>query len=513
MAFIDTRSLPNGHRIDSDLCIVGAGAAGLAIAGAFLDRGLRVTILESGGLEPDAHTQALYRGSVVGQPHAPLDTCRLRFFGGTTNHWTAHVRTLDAIDFADRPWVPYSGWPLKHHELDPYYERARVLLRLAPEPFELKPSIDGRKGVLTFDNDRIETQLRQIVPLQDRLLGPRLKPEITRSRNVDVCLFANVLEIELNESRNHIAQLRVGTLDGVRISARARRYVLAAGGIENPRILLLSSIGSREDPDKQLVGGFYANHPGAWGGYIVLSGAERKRVLHGIPPAGHVLPLLRLTEQTQRRLGLLNCWLEVRRRLPLKRILNGLVAESIPSQRPPALEASIRDEQVAHLSADMDWPGRPTARGPTPPLPVYVFGEPAPTPSSRVQLGDATDALGQRRVVLDWRLSEQTSRSARETLRVLARETGGSRVGRMRTLFPGFESVNAIGTHHHMGTTRMNDDPRRGVVDRNCRVHGISNLYVAGSSVFPTYGTANPTYTLLALAYRLADHLRDTDAR
>ena len=127
-----------------------------------------------------------------------------------------------------------------------------------------------------------------------------------------------------------------------------------------------------------------------------------------------------------------------------------------------------------------------------------------------MRLDDELDAFGQRRIALDWRLDPRVSESARESLRVFARAVGASGLGRVRITFPeqGFESIRTVGTHHHMGTTRIHRDPNRGVVDENCRVHGISNLFVAGSSVFPTYGTANPTFTLLALAYRLAEHLQ-----
>lgn len=166
------------------------------------------------------------------------------------------------------------------------------------------------------------------------------------------------------------------------------------------------------------------------------------------------------------------------------------------------------DRDVANLAGDME--GIDIARG-VPPRAVAVrmIAEPTPNPSSHVRLDDELDALGQRRALLDWRLVERDSQSARASLRVFAQEIAAAGVGRVRVLFPGggFESLRTVASHHHMGATRMSVDPGAGVVDPDCRVHGIANLYVAGSSVFPTYGTANPTYTLLALAFRLADHL------
>jgi choline dehydrogenase-like flavoprotein len=125
-------------------------------------------------------------------------------------------------------------------------------------------------------------------------------------------------------------------------------------------------------------------------------------------------------------------------------------------------------------------------------------------------LGDQRDALGLRRIRLDWRLAEADRRSLIAHVRNLATEFGALGIGRMRVDIGDPESWPAVvsGGSHHMGTTRMHDDPRQGVVDRDCRVHGLANLYVAGGSVFPTGGAANPTLTIVALTLRLADHLK-----
>jgi choline dehydrogenase-like flavoprotein len=147
MAIIDTRTLPDEGVIETDICVIGSGAAGLAIAARLQGRKQSVAVLESGGLEPDAATQSLYRGENIGLPHAPLDTARLRFFGGTTNHWTAHVRKLEPIDFAQRSWVPHSGWPFSRETLEPFYEDARKFLGLSESAFQLAPWMArGRRG-------------------------------------------------------------------------------------------------------------------------------------------------------------------------------------------------------------------------------------------------------------------------------------------------------------------------------------------------------------------------------
>jgi choline dehydrogenase-like flavoprotein len=495
VAFIDARTLSPGHQIEADVCVIGAGAAGLAIAKSFFGRSQRLVLLESGGHDPDPATQALYAGSSVGAPHAALALARLRYFGGTTNHWTAHVRPLDPLDFEERPWVPYSGWPFGRAELDPFYERAGRLLGLPDRPFD----VERWQGQLPaarpwrFDVDRVTSGVRQIVAESHRRLGPRLREQIARSQNVDVYLFANALRIELEESRAAVARLQVGTLEGGRFSARARHIVLAAGGIENARILLLSSIGGPDDPEHGLVGRFYANHPEATVAELQLSDARLGTRFYGSRRHAHgrAVGSLCLSPEAQRVQQLRGCRI------------------SLYGRRAPATLPGLAVGGLASRS-DALGSGETTKREPGPLLAVSVVAEPAPNPDSQLRLGDERDALGQRRVVLDWRIAASDSISVRRTLEVVACELGASGLGRARILFPedGFAELDPTGSHHHMGTTRMHRDPNEGVVDANCRVHGISNLFVAGSSVFPTFGTANPTYTLLALAFRLSDHLQ-----
>ncbi len=141
---------------------------------------------------------------------------------------------------------------------------------------------------------------------------------------------------------------------------------------------------------------------------------------------------------------------------------------------------------------------------------LFVRAEQAPNPNSRVQLGTDRDALGSRKIVLDWRVGELDRRTVRVALEAIGHAVGAAGLGRLYSrpvAEPEFWPT-VFGGHHHLGTTRMHRDPRSGVVDRDCRVHGLANLYVAGSSVFPTGGFANPTLTIVAMTLRLADHLR-----
>lgn len=501
MAFIDARTLRQGHRIEADICVIGSGAAGLAIAKRFLGSSRNVVVLESGGEQPDEETQGLCQGRSIGQLHAPLHTSRLRYFGGTTNHWTGHVRNLDPIDFERRAWVPDSGWPIDPSDLDLYWEQACAFLGLPEEAFDIATSSAPDRRPWAFEEGRIQSRLRRVVPERNLRLGPMLRDEMAGSTNVDIYLYANVLRIGLAEVHKQVRQLEVSTLTGTRFTAHARAFVLATGGIENPRILLLSEIGIRPDPRRSLVGRYFANHPATDVAEIQLSGlASADFYLAMRAPDVQVasLPFLAISSATQRRFELLNTWLQVTPRL------------KFPLPRPP--RDKKLGELVANLALDMEGlTRREAALGrPGPRLVLRAIAEQAPNPQSRVFLDDTKDRFGQRRAVLDWQLTELDSASAHETVRVVTRELGIAGLGRVRSVFPkgGFSEVDARGSYHHMGTTRMHRDASQGVVDANCRVHGISNLYVAGSSVFPTTGTSNPTLTILALAFRLAAPLK-----
>ncbi len=280
--------------------------------------------------------------------------------------------------------------------------------------------------------------------------------------------------------------------DGQAYQVRARAYVLAAGAIENARLLLASrrfetpGVGNRHD----LVGRYFMDHPLCEGGVIVIPGRRRSMGVYKASKAarrGHLVRgVLRLSDEVQRQERLLNAVVVVRNQEPdevtdLARAVKSIVGED----RPPSGSG-------AYFGA------------------LSITGEQSPNPESRVTLAEDKDALGVPRAHLDWRLSEQDAKNLQRTMEVMALRLGASAQGRAQmTLEASDPWRGARGSNHHMGTTRMDPDPARGVVDTDCRVHGLANLFVAGSSVFPAVGASNPTLTLLALAVRLADHLSE----
>src|SRR2546426_1098883 len=269
---VDCRTIPRGSRIEADLCIVGAGAAGISIAHRFAGTSTRVVVLESGGEAFEATTQDLSRGESVGLPYFPLDTARLRWLGGTTNHWGGICRPMDPEDFEGKEWIPHSGWPITRGDLEPYYERARVMCDVPSGDWGLDTwrRRDSFRP-LPVRGDRLDTRIAQIVSPGTRSFRVTHHGKIQAAGNVVVHCHANVTEIETSSDGTLATLFHVATLDGHRFSVAARVGVLAAGGIENPRILMASNrqwpqgLGNGSD----LVGRFFLEHPRFVGGVLV----------------------------------------------------------------------------------------------------------------------------------------------------------------------------------------------------------------------------------------------------
>ncbi|HEY0836938.1 MAG TPA: GMC family oxidoreductase [Azospirillum sp.] len=536
----DARTLPDGAELSADLCIIGGGAAGITLARTLGGGAHRVVVLESGGLKPDGATQTLYAGENVGLPYERLATARSRYFGGSSNCWGGLCRPFEDIDLTARPWVPNSGWPFGREELTPYYQRANAILSLDPYDYDTdhwQERLGDGVRFLPVDGATAENRVAKL-SARPRL-GEAHHAALAAAGNVTVWLNANVTELETNDTASAVRRVRCAVLDGRRFSVEARLFVLCAGGIENPRLLLLSNrvqtagLGNGHD----LVGRFFTDHPRVKSSVVRLADQKRHRHLYDmtlllsrrrlntahLPVCASVAP----TAGLQRELGLLNSrtylvaryhgeateafraltelrlLLANRRKYgiagpPVGRVLRDALPRILGQA--PRLAGALLDNVV-----NPTWVRRSFT--------LETVLEPVPNPDSRVTLTTARDALGLNRPQVDWRLTGQDRdnfvRTHATVLASLVRQgfvlesEDGAEKGEVADLWPG-----AIGwCWHHMGTTRMHDDPRRGVVDRHCRVHGVGNLYVAGSSVFPTMGSDHPTINIVALALRLSEHL------
>ncbi len=511
-------------RLDADVAVIGAGAAGITVARHLLSRGLNVLLLESGGLDHHASTSDLNAGESIGETYYDLESSRLRFFGGTTAIWGGRCAQLDPIDFEQRDWVPHSGWPFPAAELGRWYERARPLVGL-PATRPDFGAVNGRVGRL--NGGEIAINHWEFDHQFDRFGASRNRDLFDHPRLI-VALHATVREIVALPSGRAISHLDVRGPSGEPIAVHAGNFVVAAGGIENARLLLASQsviptgIGNQND----LVGRFFMEHPHARGG--TLRGAPAWQLLSFFAnrSAGEVVaaPLLTATESFQHSRELLNSAITIAARPPSggrHSLVKRAYLHAKHKVEPTTVARSMWKTQrlagrlVKHSVGPLfPWLGYRSGRSE---LTVVLRAEQAPNPESRVTLTDKLDSLGMPRVRLDWRIGELDVRTASELVRAASRAFASSGLGRIEVAewlergrgwqFDPLVSAHPIGGFHHMGTTRMANDPRSGVTDGFGQVHGLANLFVAGTSLFPTSGWANPTLTMLALALRTADRI------
>lgn len=529
--FDDLRSLGDKAVIDTDVCIVGAGAAGISMALSLVGSGLKVCLLEGGGAEFEDDSQALYQGAETGLPYYPLDACRLRFFGGTTNHWGGRSQPLAPWDLTRRAWVPRSGWPIGFQDIAPYYPRAQQLCSLGPfsygpevwRAFGHSPAkIDPKKLQYTFW--RYSAVRRpELTDVDAVRFGKDYGPFLRKAADVRVLLHANLTRIRLQPGGQAVRELEIASLSGKSARVRARRYVLACGAIENARLLLSSDdverggVGNRHD----LVGRFFMEHPDVQTAMLHPLKPELLNTFHALYQRdGRVVrPGLRMAPEAQAAQRVLTCAAtfahEDNPDMPV------VAARKIA----PDLKAGRwgeAGENVGRVLGDLggflddsyrNWRDGVVPRERIERMRLNVELEQSPDPASRVTLTGERDALGLRRPQLSWRLGELERRSVLVFTKAVAAELGRLGLARVRIsdwlLDPkGGWGGDMHGSFHHLGTTRMADDPKQGVVDRDGRVHGVGNLYVAGGSVFTTAGPSNPTMTIVALALRLGHHLR-----
>jgi len=516
---IDARSIPTGTILETEVCIIGAGAAGITLAREFIHSPFRVVLLESGGMEYEQETQDLYEGQSIGQTFQDLTASRLRYFGGTTNHWGGWCLPLDAIDFEPRDDLPSHGWPFPRSHLDPWYQRAQEVCQLGP--YDYRPSswgITPDKVPPPFSGPDFECKILQESPVR---FGPVYAAALRQAPRVTTYLHANAFNLDAGENGQEINELAVKTLSGNEFTVHARIYILAVGGIENARLLLASGkeggngVGNPHD----LVGRFLMVHLVYPGGIIIPSHPRltfdfRSHLDYMIAGSKHSFwSFIGLSADSMRRQHLANIMINWGYDFsPVKEAADALKRLAHLERSGGSWSADLSNvvrnfEGLARFGIGKELFGEGV---PVNSLHVACASEQQPNPQSKVSLGPKRDRLGMREVVVNWQLVPEDKSKAAEILHLLAMEVGRTGFGRFRPLLTenGPWPEGFYGDAHQMGTTRMHRDPKLGVVDENCRMHSVANLYVAGSSVFPTGSANNPTLTIVALALRLADHVK-----
>lgn len=478
--------IPAGTSLEFDIVIVGGGAAGITLALELEGSGRRVAVLEGGGREFDPVSQARYEGPLEvgdGMEYFPLDASRLRFLGGTTNHWGGWCRPLEANVFGPRPGVTDLAWPFGRAELDDAYARAQQWVEAGRFVYDA-PAVYAEVGAppIATATDVVRPVMWRFSP--PTRFGQRYEADLADS-TAEVFLGANCVGLDIDAGR--VRAVQVVSDSGVEHRVRAQIVVLAGGAIENVRQLLLAASDVPGLDRSGMLGRGFADHPHATVGYLTVDAAD-------LAEGGRleISPFLIDTDSTPLAVA-----------LTLQDDV--LLAEGLPNMAFTLQRVSAEDEQAVPSAGAVR-----TLWGATRPdgaavLSIYARSEQRFNPDSLISLVDETDDLGVPRVGLSWQIADD-DRTALDI---------GRRIVFEALLEQGYGPVSSgpldgriiTGGYHHLGGAMMHVDADRGVVDADLRCHALDNLYVAGSAVFPTYCFSNPTLTIVALAVRLARHL------
>jgi choline dehydrogenase-like flavoprotein len=535
VSITDIRTLDNGGIFESDVCIVGGGVAGIVLAeklGAIKS----VSLIESGGFEPDSRIQSLYAMDSIGHTPRKNFQSRVRQLGGTSNLWPGRTMLLNEIDLLKRDWVSNSGWPISYGELLAYYEPTTKILKLPSlhifdsgfylEKFtELDKTLEGiedvdfRRSMWAKSPERFGYKTRHYNILK-------------KNKNINVFTHANLNDINLYEDGSAVKNFKIKTSCNKTYNFKSKVFIIACGGIENARVLLASNkqmvngVGNTND----LLGRYYMDHPTAMSSNIQLQKPIFPSSLFGMPiKNGRIQDGVGFSRSYQKRNRLLNNYVQIMPKMSThseetyetlirhaKRILNkdssknrhNIRAKDI-AKIPEIIYLLTPQDLMPHFVSRL-YAGWKNFRGTainTEQLVMVHHLEQEPIFDSRVFLNNSKDELGMNRITLDWQISDKSVQSAESLQQYVLEGLAKSGYIRNDDAYNGFNLSNCKDASHHMGTTRMGDNSQCGVVDKNCKIFDIDNLYIAGSSVFPTSGHANPTLTIVALSLRLADHI------
>ena len=461
----------------AQVCIAGSGPAGVTIARELAAAGISVVILEAGDLDPTPESQEFYDGVTHGDPYFDLSATRLRCFGGSSNHWAGWCRVLDAVDFEAKPHVPDSGWPITRADIEPFLNKTHDILELVPFKQD-KPISDDIRWVQLIKSPAVR-------------FGAKYREEFEKSDKVALVLNTYVTELVGDGRRVTSAKLWSNAADGGEFSADT--FVICTGGLENSRLLLWSNAHSSGGvvPEAAALGRYWMEHPQFEGGDAILF--DSSMFEHDAAGEAFFSPSAKAIAERQ--------------------IMNFGIR--LIEQPYPGIKAMVAD--LACQAPDTaEWVAKGLGQHLRCAAQLYVGWEQSPVFDNHVALhATEKDAAGVPRIQLNWKKGELEHRTLLEGLKLFGETLVRNNAGRVRieewvTSGKAYPTDQELAGHHHMGGTRMGTHPKTSVVDANCKVHGMENLYIGGSSVFTTSGQCNPTTTIVALSLRLGAHLGKT---
>ena len=472
---------------DCDVCILGAGPAGitLALTLARARPDWQIVLAEGGGESlPTPEQNDSYQPAGDDPGVYPIGATRLRYLGGTSNHWGGWCRPFDADIFSPRDWLGSDGWPIGHAALAPYYRQAAGWCEIDSDDYDPDTHLAGHGETLidVASSSLLCHKLFRFSP--PTRFGVRYRPDLESTGNLQCWVNATATALAIDDDR--VRNVELAHSGGLRARLKARQVIVAMGGVENARFLLNAQSGAAPDSGlaSPALGRYFADHLG----FVPARALLPPRLDYGrrAHESGPVMPVLSLHPDAQRELKLTNCSITA---APLAD------AQTLPNH--------YGRNSAFGLGGDDYWWYR-----------IQIVIEPQPNPDSRILLGDERDALDVPRLRIDWRMHEGDRDRGDRLVSALNRDWGSRRIGRLLALPPAqaFERAPTF-VAHHMGATRMGENAEGSVVDADGRVHGIENLHVAGSSVFPSYGFSNPTLTIVALALRMGERLAATGRR
>jgi choline dehydrogenase-like flavoprotein len=557
---IPASTIPSDAVLTGDVAVVGAGPVGIATALELADRGLDVIVIESG---EETHREAIQQLSDAAEwdsrVHAPMSIAVRRQVGGTSTIWGGRCVPYDRVDFDRRAVTNGVAWPIGYDDLEPYLQRACDWFVCGRATFDAtEAGCLPRSIVPELPAGEVSTASLERWSLPTDF-GREYRSRLRATQNVRVLVGLTCTRVVCHEIDRRVSHLACQTLHRKPVQVRARRYVIACGGLESTRLLMASP-----DQHGRAIGD-HSGHLGRW--YMGHVEGVIANVRFTTPPRRTIFGYERDVDGVyvrrrfsfagdfQRERGLSNivAWLanpelaDARHRSgPLSLAYLALASPLGPRLAPDAQRmsltgtkvpgspygGSLRSRPSQHLAnlareplrtlgfAASIGPGRFLPRHRRVPgffvynrenlYPFQYHGEHVPRRDSRVTLSESCDALGMARLRIDLRFGADDVDNV-----VRAHQAWDDflrRSGRGRLEYLHDDPAEAVwsrvgGGFHQVGTTRMSDCPDDGVVDRDLAVHGFPDLYVASSSVFVTSSQANSTFMTVVFALRLADHL------